>query len=206
MPRPRPRCWPSRLPLPGFRPTRPGAATAPSGTGTRSLPGLPAGLAGGHLTRRRALAGLAGAAAGLAAAGWELSRGTAPLRPGTEIWSTGAGGGPYARPAIGHGVVYVPGSTDDGHAPGGPLVAVRASDGATIWSSRLGRGVTSLPAPAGDVIYFDGMDNRLYAVRASNGTKIWATGLGGGPATSPVTARGVIYFGGNDNQLYAVRT
>ena len=189
----------------------PGLPADPARGGDRALghghpePSGPAGRAGGHLTRRRALAGLAGAAAGLAAAGWELSRGTAPLRPGTEIWSTGAGGGPYARPAIGHGVVYVPGSTDDGHAPGGPLVAVRASDGATIWSSRLGRGVTSLPAPAGDVIYFDGMDNRLYAVRASNGTKIWATGLGGGPATSPVTARGVIYFGGNDNQLYAVR-
>src|SRR5215831_2464871 len=170
-------------------------------------PSRPAGRPAG-LTRRRALAGLAGgaAAAGLAATGWALTRNhTPPPRPGTELWSTGAGGGPYRPPAVAGGLVYVPGSTGGGQQSGGPLVAVRASDGATVWSSRLGKGVDSALAVAGDVIYFNGIDNKLYAVRASDGTRIWATGLGGGPLPDPVVAGDVVYFDGVDGQLYAVR-
>src|SRR5215831_16452818 len=164
-----------------------------------SEPSRPTGRPPSGLTRRRALAGLAGAATaiGLAAAGWELTRDhTPPPRPGTVIWRTGAGGGPYYyRPAIGRDVVYFPGSTDRGQNPG-PLVAVRADDGATIWTSHLGGGVNTLLALAGDVICFGGNDNNLYAVRASDGTWIWDAGMEGGLGTDPVAAGGVIYFGG----------
>ena len=177
----------------------------PPGPG-RKEPSRPAGRPGAGLTRRRALAGLAGAAAatGLAATGWALTRNHPPPRPGTELWSTGAGGGPYTPPAVGHGLVYIPGSTTGGGGPGGSLVAVRASDGATVWSSRLGNGADLLLALAGDVIYFDGNDGQLWAVRASNGTRIWATNVRGGAVTGPVAAGDVICFG-DDSKLYAVR-
>jgi outer membrane protein assembly factor BamB len=164
------------------------------------------------LTRRRALAGLAGAAAvGLAATGWELSQRTPTHtaqpprlpRSGTEIWSSRAGGGPYFSPVITDGLVCYAGGPH-GFQSGGPLYALRASDGAPVWSSAVGRGAVTFLATAGGVIFFGGNDTRLYALHATSGAQVWSTGIGGGPSTSLTLDGGSVYFGGADNTLYAL--
>jgi outer membrane protein assembly factor BamB len=211
-------------PRPQDEPTVTGQPAAPpaafAGAPRSPLPALPADLPWGGalgpasspgrarhgLTRRRVLAGLAGVAAvatgGLAAAAWELSRSIPPPPPGTELWSSSAGNGPYRPPVIADGILYFPGAAP---GTGGPIYALQASDGETIWSSGVGGGADTLLVVAGGVVYFGGNDNRLYALRADTGSKIWATGAGHGAATDPVVSGGIIYFGGNDDVLYALR-
>jgi len=163
-------------------------------------PGRPAPA----VTRRRMLAGLGGlAAVGLAVTGWELSQGGGPA-PGTEIWSSGAGGGPAGPMAVAGGAVFFSARPAPGQR-GGRLYALRASDGATMWSSGLGGGVVTGPAAAGGVVYFGGHDNRVYALHAATGRRIWSSGVGGWVATDPVAGDGVVYVGGGNTVLYALR-
>ncbi len=179
---------------------RPGPAGPP---GSADHPGRPGRLAPA-VTRRRLLAGLGGlAAVGLAVTGWELSQGGGPA-PGTEIWSSGAGGGPAGPLAVGGGAVFFSARPVPGQR-GGRLYALRASDGATRWSSGLGGGVVTGPAAADGVVYFGGHDNRVYALHAATGRRIWSSGVGGWVATDPVAGDGVVYVGGGNTVLYALR-
>jgi outer membrane protein assembly factor BamB len=167
-------------------------------------PAIPTGRAVPGLTRRRVLAGLAGAAAaaGLATAGWQLTRGSAP--PGTELWRTGTGNGLALFPVVGDGVVYLPDSGGFlGNLRGG-LFALNASDGTTLWSTNVGGGAASSPEVSGGVIFYVDSNDTLHALRAGNGQPIWSSGIGDGTRTDPAVAEGVVYVGGNDNRMRAL--
>jgi outer membrane protein assembly factor BamB len=181
-----------------------------------SLPAESAGLTGhpphrvtrmphvARPTRRQALAGLAaGAAAGLGAAGWELSRGGRPA-PGTELWSTGIRGGITSGPLVARGVVYVvsPYSLTGSDAR---LHALSAADGSLIWSSSVSSGVSSAPAIARDVIYIGGGDRKLYALSAGDASHIWSSAAGGGLNSNPVVAGGLVHFAGADGRVHSLR-
>jgi outer membrane protein assembly factor BamB len=200
---------PVAAPSPGsapVQPTGPGLTVPPRGL----VPPAPTR----RLTRRRVLAGLGGAAAaGLAVTGWELSQGSPqrpprpgpprPPGPGTVIWRSSRGDGPFISPVIIGGLVCYPGTI---HGPtGGPLYAVSASDGALAWHSDAGGGVATYLATDGKIIFFGANNNQLYAVRASSGKTVWSTRIGGGPRTNPTVSGGVIYFGGNDSRLNVLR-
>ena len=191
-PRPTARREPAERPRPAG-PPGPGEPPRPAGE-----PGRPGRLAPA-VTRRRVLAGLGGlAAVGLAVTGWELSQGGGSA-PGTKIWSSGAGGGPAGPLAVAGGGVFFSARSDD------RLYALRASNGATMWSSALGGGVVTGPAAAGGVVYFGGHDNRVYALHAATGRRIWSSGVGGWVATDPVAGDGVVYVAGGNTVLYALR-
>jgi outer membrane protein assembly factor BamB len=182
--------------------------------------------------RRKVLAGLAGVAAvGLGVAGWELAQGS-PARqpaasasgkrasltrqkgggvpadqpvPGSEVWSSGLGGGAFNTPVVSAGnAVYFAANTGD-PKKGGALYALRGRDGAMIWRSDVGGGLSTEPVVADRVVCFVGNDGALYALGAGGGARAWSSDLGGGAATEPALADGVLFLGGSDDRLYAVR-
>jgi len=176
------------------------SAQAPPGEPGTVLPGRPAGSprAAGRLvpglTRRRVLAGLAGAAAatGLAAAGWELSQPGAPS-PGVELWSTDAGGIALTDPVAAGGVVYYNASPEP-NALVGPLYALNASDGTRLWSFGVDGGTGIAPVVAGNVVYYSGA--RVYALDAASGRKIWSSAVNGGATSRVAVADGAVYVAG----------
>ena len=127
---------------------------------------------------RRAVLGLAaaGAAAGLAVTGWDLShRTTAPPHPptrrpsgGTPIWNTTIPKNssnhalelPTVQAVVG-GIVYVSNVFEQ--------YALRASDGAKLWSSS---SLTYAGSAGKGMVYATGADG-LYAVRAIDGQQLW---------------------------------
>ena len=124
---------------------------------------------------RRAMLGLAAATtAGLAAAGWDLSHRTAtPGRTpaphpsgGTPLWTTtipnNSGLLAFIQAVVG-GVVYV--------FTGGEQLALRADNGAQLWSSGSMTFIGSTPR---GTVYAIGGDG-LYALRAIDGRQIWHT-------------------------------
>jgi eukaryotic-like serine/threonine-protein kinase len=71
-----------------------------------------------------------------------------------------AGGGQYAGPMAVGGVVYFGGRDQR-------LYALRAADGASLWSSGAGGGPTgAIPVVTAGMVYFGGFDNRIHALAA----------------------------------------
>ena len=156
---------------------------------------------------RRAVLGLAaaGAAAGLAVTGWDLShRTTAPPHPptrrpsgGTPIWNTtipnfGIGWGP----AVAGDIVYVGNQGDLAE-----LYAMRVSDGHVLWH----RGAEG-PLITKKTIYASTTDNNhdswLAAYNASTGNLSWKL-----PTTTtagPVISGGILYFVDSYGELHAL--
>jgi outer membrane protein assembly factor BamB len=167
---------------------------------------------------RRAVFGLAAtAAAGLAVAGWELSRGTgggtASPVGGTLLWNSpvpaGIGWGPAV---IGH-VVCV-GNTSKTCE----LYALRARSGHAAWNRQGGAGPT-LTGGTGDgttvagkaiytFIYISADSNPAYAIAAydaGTGARSSKLSLPSIPPTlGPVVAGRAVYFAGVDGDLYAL--
>jgi outer membrane protein assembly factor BamB len=191
------------------------------------LGGVPPGGGGRGVTRRRVFLGLAVVAgAGLASAGWELSRGNPPQRPaagshrdrgtkgtspaprpsasragvpraGAKLWSFPAGG-MVAGIALASGTVFA-GSTD------GKVYALNASDGRKRWDFPTGGTVGSQITVAGGTVYFGSEDNKVYALRAGDGRRLWDFPTGGTVASAIVVNGGVVYAGSGDDTLYALR-
>ena len=137
--------------------------------------------AGDHVPRRRFLLGLAGVGVGGLAAG-----------------RLAVAGPPPAALASCAGVVYFGGHDRRLHA-------LRAGDGALLWSSQTGGGQYTGPVAARGVVYFGGRDLRLYALRAADGVGLWSSAAGGGPTgATPVVTAGAIYYGSFDNRMYAL--
>jgi outer membrane protein assembly factor BamB len=170
-----------------------------------SLPRHP----GPALTRRGVIGLSAAAAAGLAVAGWELSRGGTPSRPagptglllarrGGRLWSFRTGGPVVADLATARGVIFA-GSTDDS-------VYALSARGSKIWSVPTSGAVQSGPAVAGGIVYVGSNDQNVYALRASNGAELWNYPTSGAVTSDPTVADGVVYVGSNDHNLYALAT
>jgi outer membrane protein assembly factor BamB len=82
---------------------------------------------------------------------------------GARKWRAQLTGYAWSSPAVSQGVAYI-----GTFMPGipGKLYAVGASDGAILWSLPIDEGVVSSPVVVGGVIYFGGIDGKLYAVKA----------------------------------------
>jgi outer membrane protein assembly factor BamB len=124
--------------------------------------------------------------------------------PGSEVWSSGLGGGAFSTPAVSGNVVYFAGNTNDPRK-GGALYALGERDGAMIWRSDIGGGLSTEPVVADSIICFVGNDAALYGLDTGSGTQVWTSDPGGGAATEPALADGVLFLGGSDDRLYAVR-
>jgi outer membrane protein assembly factor BamB/serine/threonine protein kinase len=152
--------------------------------------------------RRRALATLAGVAAGgLAVAGWELIR-PSPLAPGTrrlaarralpphqpgaKIWSYPVGGPVEAVAAAGPIVFAGTGENS--------VYALNATTGALIWRREITHAVHDQLVLAGNnVIIGDGIGGGVYALEATTGRQRWR--VSSGAVRGLAAAGGVVYAG-----------
>jgi outer membrane protein assembly factor BamB len=78
------------------------------------------------------------------------------------------------------------------------VLAVNATDGKELWSSRLSNYVESSPAIVNGVVYTADKGGSLYALNASNGAQIWTNRLGDSIFSSPAVLEGVVYVGFHD--------
>lgn len=114
---------------------------------------------------------------------------------------------PTTPPVVVDGVMYF------ASAPCGDLLALRATDGGTVWQTHISQGlsgITMLDAPslavANGLIYTSGSDQTC-AWRTSDGSQAWCHVLPG-DVTGPTYVDGILYVGvlGNAQQLvYALR-
>jgi eukaryotic-like serine/threonine-protein kinase len=116
-------------------------------------------------------------------------------------WSFQSGGMIRSSPVVAGHVVYV--GSDDGS-----LYALKADDGAYLWSRPIGGAVESVPAVDTDagIVYVGSDDHSLYALDAGTGSKIWSFKTGGAVISSPDLSGGIVYFGSLDGSMYAVDT
>jgi len=203
-------------------PAGPAPVAGPAMPADRVTAGAPAGAMERGVARRRVLIGLAVVAgAGLAGAGWELSRGNSPRhatgggRPtspaprastprstpsphtATRLWGFDTGGIVTAI-ALGSGTVFA--GNDDGN-----VYALRASDGKRLWKFTTGAKVQSKIAAADGAIYAGSDDESVYALRASDGKRLWEYSTGGSVESQIAVADGAVYAGSSDETLWRLR-
>jgi len=91
-------------------------------------------------------------------------------RTGRIVWTRQFGQYGYATPTLAYGRVFV-GTYD------GSMRALRATDGATIWSQGVGGGIHAAALVVGNLLFFTG-GNKSYAVRVADGKVVWSYGVG----------------------------
>jgi len=192
-------------------PARP-PGTIPPGT-TRPGTGRPTAGPGreqGMLSRRRALTGLAGvaAAAGLAAAGWELAgpghggggrqgqRAAAP-GPGRLLWSRRTGGQVTSGAARAGRAVYI--GSGDGH-----VYALDVASGRRIRTYPFKGAVTSAVTVAQGVLFAATANGKVHAQPIAGGRPGWTRAIGVPAGGWPVVTNGVVYAGADDGTVYAL--
>jgi outer membrane protein assembly factor BamB len=83
------------------------------------------------------------------------------------------------------------------------LYALRASDGAVVWTHPTGDQVFDAPTVVDGIVYASEFADGLMALRASDGKLLWSQkGLNG--SGSLIVANGVIYVASFDQHIYAV--
>lgn len=129
---------------------------------------------------------------------------------GNELWAAPLPGGwPISSPAVrGHRVVV--GSGD------GKLYCMGTATGKEQWScetggpilffgaySRTAKPVVSSPAISGEVVYFGGVDGRLYALELATGKPLWSYDLGVPVTSSPAVSGNSVFVSTFDGTVYA---
>jgi outer membrane protein assembly factor BamB len=149
--------------------------------------------------------------------------GTPAIAGGLVYASTGIGGDPadagvavldaatgairwrYASPA--QAGVYTP-AVSGGRAfvlgHDGLLVALDATTGTTLWTTRFESELEALPSVVGDTVYVIGNDGPAAAVDAATGSVRWTVPIAGVPF-APSVADGFLVVGTNLGHLYAIR-
>lgn len=116
---------------------------------------------------------------------------------GSTIWQT-----PYSSinaigaPSVVNNVLY------QGSAGGGPLYALNASTGGTIWTSSEIGGVRASVAVANGVVYVTTNTNNVYAFNASTGSILWQYATSSTPRY-PIIANHKLLVGSDDGKIYA---
>jgi outer membrane protein assembly factor BamB len=82
------------------------------------------------------------------------------------------------------------------------VAALRASDGARMWTSEVGA-VRHPPAVDGDLLYVAMADRRVLALDVTTGAVRWQRRLGGVPG-EPFAVGGQLYVGAEDRFFYAL--
>ncbi|WSA45394.1 serine/threonine-protein kinase [Streptomyces sp. NBC_01803] len=155
--------------------------------------------------RRRAVLGLVGgtaavaaaAGAGLAAGWWGVGEGPGNAEPGERRWAFATGDAVVSSPAVVNGTVYV-GSLD------GSLYALNAGNGERRWAFATEERVLSSPVVADGVVFVGSLDGRLYALDAESGERRWEFRTDDAVLSSPAVDGGTVYVGSGDGGLYAV--
>ena len=102
----------------------------------------------------------------------------------------------HAAPTLAGDQLFVP--TEDGH-----VVALRASDGETVWDRRLGGPGNAILALE-DRLFVGSSDNFLYCLSARSGQIEWRWRSGADVISLPVADRERVYFVSLDNVLRAL--
>ena len=84
----------------------------------------------------------------------------------------------------------------------GLVIAMRASDGKTVWQRRIASETS--PLVVGGVVYVGSWDHRVYALGLGTGKVIWSTLLSGEVNASPAYSGGTVYVGDNSGTLTAL--
>ncbi|MFN8180090.1 MAG: PQQ-binding-like beta-propeller repeat protein [bacterium] len=135
---------------------------------------------------------------------------TARDQTGNVLWTSATNmGAGSSSPAIGHGILVVPGRN-------GSIQGFRASDGLNLWTKTVGTQLydmeegwgdvhasNSTPAIADSVVYVGSNDGRLYALDLRTGAELWRWDLGVPIESSPAIAGNMLYVAAEDEHLYA---
>jgi outer membrane protein assembly factor BamB len=110
----------------------------------------------------------------------------------------------FSAPLFANNIIYF--KVDNFSTPESYLYAVDALNGQVKWKFKATRGIVSLPAVAGGVLYVGGGDGLFYAVdpltqqvkwKSSSGDTSWVV-------TSPIVADGKVFFGSTNGIFYAL--
>jgi outer membrane protein assembly factor BamB len=124
---------------------------------------------------------------------------------GSEIWTTYV-----SRDTFRDESFYASPSTDGARlyvvSRSGTVVALDATDGDVLWTSRVGGYGYTTPAVASGAVYVGGFDGILRAFRATTGGEIWRTrAVAGRILGAPVVVGNLVYFAVLEGKTYAVR-
>jgi outer membrane protein assembly factor BamB len=164
---------------------------------TSSGGGQPSGKGTRVIGRRRALAGVA--VAGLAAAGWGVTRLAArpPASAGTRmLWSYQTGGPVSSGAVISGDTVYI-GSGDHN------VYGLGTANGQARTVIRTGGAVSGGLALAGDLLIAGSADGKVYARSLTSGAS-WTYPTGGPVESTPTAGSGAVYIGSDDHFVYAL--
>ncbi len=111
-----------------------------------------------------------------------------------------------SSPALARGLVietFIPTPCTKGpRGVPGLVIAMRQSDGETVWTFPVAS--ESSPLVAGGRVYFGGWDHKMYALDLETGKRVWSTLLDGEINSSAAYANGTIYIGDNSGTLTAL--
>lgn len=111
---------------------------------------------------------------------------------GRHLWSRWLGDPLMSQPAVHAGVVYMAYPGPDGHR----LIALKLSDGATVWERRIAGDVVSAPVVDGDSVYLTTTDGTVYRHALADGRVLFEKQLNA--TSAPTVAGGEIYVAQND--------
>ena len=125
-------------------------------------------------------------------------------RTGAKLWSTYVKIDPFRYDSF-----YSSPSTDGQRlyavSRSGQVVAVRAADGAVVWTHQIdGWGYTT-PAVANGRVFVGGFDGKMHAFRAGTGEVAWETHVGGRILGAPIVIGKLVFFSTLEGQTFAAR-
>lgn len=129
----------------------------------------------------------------------------ASKRTGEVRWKRKLGYLAASSPAYADGRVYVTLLQRGKGIRGGRIAALRASDGAMLWSRDLASRSESSPLVDGDRLYFGAENGTVYSIRASDGAVRWKRKVGGAVKSGLALANGKLYFGDYQGRMHAIR-
>ncbi len=135
---------------------------------------------------------------------------TARTPTGSILWTApGEIGGGTGSPALGHGVIVLPGA-------GGTVLGIAAADGASLWAKpvqeelydmesgvRAGRGTPATAAIADSTVWIGSLDGSLYALDLLTGAERWRFEFGVPVASSAALAGNMLFVAAEDEHLWA---
>jgi outer membrane protein assembly factor BamB len=125
-------------------------------------------------------------------------------RTGKPVWRRDLGKLAAAAPGYADGRIYVTILVRNG-SKNGLVAALRAKDGARLWTKPLPSRTESSPLVAGGSVYFGSEDGTVYALRAQDGSVEWRFKAAGAVKGAPALADGKLYFGDYSGRVYAIR-
>jgi outer membrane protein assembly factor BamB len=125
-------------------------------------------------------------------------------RTGKVRWRRDLGTLAAAAPGYAGGRIYVTILARNG-SNNGLVAALRAKDGARLWTKRLPSRTESSPLVANGHVYFGSEDGTVYALRANDGSIDWRFKAAGAVKGAPALSDGKLYFGDYAGKMYAIR-